>query len=96
MEEGRQCKFALVNSVSANWKKFGRLLDLESNVLNGWDSQHRGTAEDCWDEVMQHWRKGGGVKVYPPTWQGLYDLVEDVGYPAVAKELKKAVEKSTH
>ena len=83
-----------MNRVSAKWRKFGRLLDLESNVLDGWDSQYRGKAEDCWDQVMQHWRKGGGGKVYPATWQGLYGLVKDVGCPAVAKQLKEAVEKS--
>ena len=38
----------------------------------------------------------GGSKGYPPTWEGLYRLVEDVGCPAVAKQLKEAVEKSQH
>ena len=82
-----------MDRVSVKWKKFGLLLDLKPNVLDGWDSHYRGKAEDCWVQVMQHWMDGGS-KGYPATWQGLYDLVEDVGYPAVAKELKEAVEKS--
>ena len=81
-----------MNRVSAKWRKFGLLLDLKANVLDGWDSQYHCKVEDCWVRVMQHWMDGGS-KVYPATWQGLYDLVEDVGFPAVAKELKEAVEK---
>ena len=81
-----------MDRVSTKWRKFGLLLNLTPNMLDGWDSQNRGKAEDCWVRVMQHWMDRGS-KVYPATWQGLYDLVEDVGYPAVAKELKEAVEK---
>ena len=83
-------EFRLVDRVSAKWRKFGRLMDLESNVLDSWDSCCRGGVEDCWFRVMQHWMNGGS-KNYPPTWEGLHSLVEDVGYPAVAKELKEAV-----
>ena len=61
-------------------------------MLDGLDSQYQRKVEDCWVQVMQHWMDGGS-KVYPATWQGLYGLVEDAGYPAVAKEFKEAVEK---
>ena len=92
-EEGRQCEFRLVDRVSAKWRNFGLLLDLKPNVLDGWNKQFLADSGDCWVRVMQHWMDGGS-KVYPATWQGLYGLVEDVGYPAVAKELKEVVEKS--
>lgn len=63
------------------------LLDLELNQLKGLSSQ---TVDDCWDSVMQHWLDGG-CKDYPVTWEGLYDLLEDAGYPEVARKLKEAV-----
>ena len=82
-----------MDRVSSRWRKFGLLLDLKSNVLDGWNKQFQANSGDCWVQVMQHWMDGGS-KVYPATWQDLYDLVEDVGYPAVAEELKEAVEKT--
>ena len=88
-----QHKFRLVDKVSAKWMDFGSLLDLTQNQLTAWDTQHRGNAALCWKEVMQCWLNGGSEE-YPPSWEGLYDLLEDVGCPAVAAELKKAVGKA--
>ena len=78
--------------MSAAWRKFGKLLDFKLNQLRGLKEDHGGI-DDCWDHVMQHWMDGGS-KSYPPTWQGLYSLLEDTGFAAVASELKEAVEKS--
>ena len=80
-----------MDRVSARWRKFGLLLDLKPNVLNGWNTQFLADASDCWVQVMQHWIDGGS-KDYPATWQGLCDLVKDAGYPAVAKEFIETVE----
>ena len=79
--------------MSAAWRKFGKLLDFKFNQLRGLEQQYRGVGDDCWDHVMQHWMDGGS-KSYPPTWQGLYSLLKDAEFAAVAIELKEAVEKS--
>ena len=49
----------------------------------------------CWTKVMQHWLNGVGKDRYPPTWEGLYMLLEDAEYPQVAEDLKKVVDDST-
>ena len=41
---------------------------------------------------MEHWLNGAGKDCYPPTWEGLYTLLEDAQCSQVAEELKKAVE----
>lgn len=42
-------------------------------------------------KVMQFWLMEGEATGYPVTWEGLYDMLEDVQYSEVAKELKKVV-----
>ena len=79
--------------MSAAWRMFGKLLDFKFNQLRGLEQQYRGVGDDCWDHVMQHWMDGGS-KSYPPTWQGLYSLLKDAGFAAVANELEEAVKKS--
>ena len=90
-EGGREQSFSLQRRVSAAWRKFGKLLDFKFIHLRGLEQQYRGVGDDCWDHVMQHWMDGGS-KSYPPTWQGLYSLLKDVGFAAVTIELKEAVE----
>ena len=59
--------------------------------IDAWDIQYQRDAGACWKKVMKHWLDGGGEKEYPPTWEGLYNLLVDVGCCTIAKELKAAV-----
>lgn len=67
------------------------LLGISSNQLSAWEEQYRGNANMCWTKVMEHWLNGVGTERYPPTWEGLYMLLEDTQYVQVAEELKRAV-----
>ena len=44
---------------------------------------------------MEHWLDNGS-KDYPVTWEGLYDLLEDLGLSKVAGDLREAVAKYAH
>ena len=41
-------------------------------------------------QVMDHWLTRGGSHDYPATWEGLYSLLNDLGYGNVAVKLKNA------
>ena len=43
--------------------------------IDAWDDQYQRDAGACWKKMMKHWLDGGGEKKYPPTWEGLYDLL---------------------
>ena len=77
--------------MKSRWKDFGTLLNLVDEV-DAWDDKYRGDPDSCWKKVMKHWLDGGSEEDYPPTWEGLYDLLVDVRCSIVAKELKKVVE----
>ena len=40
---------------------------------------------------MEHWLTGESVD-YPPTWEGMYTMLEDAELAQVAMSLKEAVE----
>ena len=40
---------------------------------------------------MDDWLTRGGSRDYPATWEGLYSLLNDLGYGNVAVKLKNAV-----
>ena len=90
-EQGIEQTFCLSNKVKSRWKDFGTLLNLVDEV-DAWDDKYRGDPDSCWKKVMKHWLDGGSEEDYPPTWEGLYDLLVDVRCSIVAKELKKVVE----
>ena len=92
-EQGQQRTFRLVDLVSVKWREFGLLLGLTQNQLEGWSTQHLGNSSHCWHEVMQHWLDGVS-RGYPVSWEGLYRLLKDAEYPAVARKLEVAVRNS--
>ena len=81
-----------MDRVCSKWKEFGTLLGISLNTLSVWERQYRGNANMCWTKVMEHWLNGGCKHSYPPTWEGLYLLLEDVQCSQVAEELKKALD----
>ena len=88
---GELCKFRLTDKVCAKWRKFGLMLNITSNILHGIDSQMRGHSDECFARVMQLWLDGDS-RVYPPTWEGMYQLLEDINLSQVARDLKIAVD----
>lgn len=92
---GNKKTFRLVDRVSARWNTFGLLLGISQNQLRAWEEQYRGNANMCWTKVMEYWLNGVGKDSYPPTWEGLYMLLEDAEYSQIAEELKRAVDENT-
>ena len=90
-DQGKTKTLRLVDMVSAKWKTFGLLLGITSNQLDALERQHSGNSNICWTKVMARWLNGGSKDQYPPTWEGLYMLLEDAEFSQVAEDLKKAV-----
>ena len=82
-----------MKEVGANWYDFGMILGVGLNQLDAWDAQYRGDARKCWNKVMEHWLAEGGSQDYPATWEGLYTLLNDLGFAKVSKLMRKAVER---
>ena len=90
-EHGKEQTLRLVEKISCKWLNFGLAVDIEEDRLEAWKQQHHEEASGCLLEVMMHWLRSGGCEDYPTTWEGLHQLLVDVGYEKVAEELKTAL-----
>ena len=87
--QGQEKEFRLVNQVSAKWREFGRLLNINLNQLNEIEEDQTKTTERWW-KVIELWLNGRECE-YERTWEGLYSLLDDLQLPKIAKDLKEAV-----
>ena len=92
-ESGVKKEFSLRSRVSTKWRDLGIQLDMTLNELEAIERDRTNTNER-WMHVMQRWLDGC-CKIYPPTWDGLYKLLQDAGTPGIARELKDAVQSYT-
>ena len=92
---GEVRKFRLVNIVSSKWEAFGYRLGI-AHMLDGWREECLASAQRCWWKVMQYWLSeyqcDTNTPDYPATWEGMYEMLDDVEFSEVAKQLKEAVE----
>ena len=88
---GCEQKFRLINMVSADWKKFGRILCQHTNLLKAWELEYAKNAGYCWSKVMEHWLDEDDTSSYPTTWIGLFTLLEDAEYTEVAIKMEAAL-----
>ena len=95
-ESGEEQTLQLIEKVSCKWLDFGLKVGLEMNCLEAWERQHHEDASRCWLEVMKCWLNMAGSRHYPATWEGLYQLLMDVGYKKVAKDLSTALASFPH
>ena len=101
-KDGKVQKFCLVDKVTSRWESFGYLLDIPQDKLDSWKVECLGDLAKCWIKVMNYWLVNsqildnpGDKPEYPATWEGLYEMLEDVEYAEVAKELREAVTLAT-
>ena len=80
-----------MDKVSTRWRALGIRLGIEPNRLDGWERQHRGDDTRCWEEVMDVFITRGSTRDYPHTWEGVYQLLEDIKCGGIAIDLKEAV-----
>ena len=89
--DGVRREYRLVEHVSGAWRQFGYQIDLPFNKLEGWFSDTHDN-ERCWERVMDAWLKGRGQRKYHPTWEGLYELLQDVQKGGFIPALREAVD----
>lgn len=83
-------EYRLINHVGYKWVSFGTRLGIEQGLLNAWKEECRENPLRCWIKVMDHWIASGSQD-YEATWEGMYQLLEDVDCTEIAKKLKKVV-----
>ncbi len=88
--------YRLKEKVSTRWRDLGLRLSVEPAILDGWEDQHQRDASRCWGKVMGEFITSGGTGGYSPTWEGVYQLLEDIKCGGIARDLKEAVTHANH
>ena len=88
---GEKARFSLKGRTSNRWRDMGIQLGIGQATLDGWRTANLGQSAECWVNVMSHWLDNGSQD-YSKSWEGLYELLEDLRMGQVAKELRAAVE----
>jgi hypothetical protein len=76
----------IAQKVSNKWREIGFLTGQE-NFIDGYETKSLKDSTLCCQWVFKKWIDDDGCKDYPITWQGLYDLLCDVGYRGMANKL---------
>ena len=73
--------------VSSKWRQIG-IRTGQTDHLNEYATKALHDANQCCERVFRVWiLKGGHPPRYPLTWQGLYDLLCDIGCNGIANEM---------
>ena len=92
-EGGEEKIFSLRDKISTQWRDIGMLLGIPVQVL---DDMGRGRGQPSsiksLQNIMMLWVDGQGARNYPVTWDGLYDVLKDVGLAQLVHELKAAID----
>ena len=82
-----------MQSVSPEWRKLGDLIGLLDSQQQALLVKHRDDIQLCCRDVFIHWMKNPPPD-YPVTWEGLYELLDDLEFSQLAKTLKEAIHAS--
>ena len=82
-------RLRIIDTVCNEWRKIGKILHIPAAKLQTW-KQTNHDPHVCCDKVFSFWFQNP-PEDYPLTWDGFIDLLEDVPFEGLAKELKEAL-----
>lgn len=90
--QGRQRKFYLIRKVNIKWKPYGQRLGRDKKDFRVWESGST-TCKAMLSsyKVLKEWLSEVGDLVYPHTWRGFLNLLQDAGCYEVARDLGNAL-----
>ena len=92
--QGKQHKLRIVQNICPKWREIRNLLNISDSLLESILSQYHGDLEDCCYAVLIQWLDNGSP-IYPLTWEGLLELLNDIDCSQVADDLRDALGLST-
>ena len=87
-ERGELEKFRLHVKLVHKWRDIGALV-VPRQLLEMWEREK--DVSSCCRAVLSYWLDHP-TRHYPATWEGLYELLDDIEFKQVAMDLKQAVD----
>ena len=80
----------LGDQVDASWKKFGVLLEVDSDALDDIKKDNSGNTSNCMLDLVVKWTScKSGTGDLPRTWETVVQAVRDTGQLKLAERLAK-------
>ena len=90
-DKGEKKKVRIIDKASHKWKDIASLLSDDANITSVLEQTHHGDPSECLKEAFTKYFINKKSKRYSQDWDGVIDLLDDVGLEALAEEVKYAL-----
>ena len=90
-DKGEKKKVRIISKASHKWKDIASLLSKDANVTSVLEQKHRGDPSECLKETFTEYFINKKPEEYSQDWDGMIELLDDVGLEALAEEVKHAL-----
>ena len=80
----------MIRSICPKWHEVGRLLGMGAAELSAISLKNREKPEPCCTDVVTKWLEDDSPR-YPLTWEGVFELLDDIDEAKLASELQNAL-----
>ena len=87
--DGQVQRLRIITEVCPKWKEMGDLMGVSACRLEAIEKNRRGEVKECCRDVFHDWLEQEGGGNYPVTWHGLCELLEDLEFSALAKQVQQ-------
>ena len=84
-------RLRIIDTICNRWEDFGKILRIPDPKLSTWWTQTSHDPKKCCNNVFDYWFQNP-PKDYPATWSGVFELLRDFEFEALAEELMEALD----
>ena len=96
INKGEKKKVRIIREASHIWRDIASLISDDTHQISVLEEKHRGDPKGCLRQVLIHNFIDKKPHKYSQDWDGLIELLDDVGLETIAKEVENALKSSTH
>ena len=91
MDRGEKKKLEIINGASHKWKDIASLICDNPNMTNKLEQEYRGNPNECLRQTFINYFISKKPQGYTQDWNGVIELLEDVGLQTLSENVKDAV-----
>ena len=84
----KRCR--VIRSIFPKWHEVGRILGMGAAELSAISLKNQKDPEPCCIDVVTKWLEDDSPR-YPLTWEGVFELLDDIDEAILASELQNAL-----
>ena len=95
-DKGEKKKVRIIEAAKHKWKDIASLISSDSHETSVLEDRHRGDPNECLKEAFIHSFIDKKPRDYSQDWNGLIELLDDIGLERLSKDVKHALETLMH